>query len=81
MLRKNPTWSLAVEGHTDSIGGAASNLELSKRRSAAVKQALTERYRIDRNRLQTNGYGYGESRPKDTNDTFEGRARNRRVEL
>lgn len=79
VLRENPTWNLNVEGHTDSIGSDADNLDLSRRRSAAVKQALTTRYKIDLNRLQTSGYG--ESRPKDRNDTMEGRARNRRVEL
>ena len=79
VLRENPTWNLNVEGHTDSIGSDADNLDLSRRRSAAVKQALTTRYKIDLNRLQTSGYG--EARPKDRNDTMEGRARNRRVEL
>ena len=79
VLQANPTWNLNVEGHTDSIGSDADNLDLSRRRSAAVKQALTTRYKIDLNRLQTSGYG--ESRPKDRNDTMEGRARNRRVEL
>jgi outer membrane protein OmpA-like peptidoglycan-associated protein len=79
VLRTNPTWSLNVEGHTDSIGGDTYNLDLSRRRSASVKQALTTRYKIDVNRLQTSGYGA--SLPKDRNDTMEGRARNRRVEL
>jgi len=79
VLRSNPTWNLSVEGHTDSIGSDADNLDLSRRRSAAVKQALTTRYKIDLDRLQTSGYG--ESLPKDRNDTMEGRARNRRVEL
>ena len=79
VLRTNPTWNLNVEGHTDNIGSDADNLELSRRRSAAVKQALTTRYKIDLNRLQTSGHG--ESRPKDRNDTMDGRARNRRVEL
>ena len=79
VLRENPTWNLNVEGHTDSIGGDAYNLDLSRRRSAAVKQALTSRYTINLNRLQTSGFGA--ARPKDRNDTMEGRARNRRVEL
>lgn len=79
VLRRNPGWILNVEGHTDSIGGDSYNLDLSRRRSAAVKQALTTRYMIDLARLQTSGYGA--SRPKDRNDTLEGRARNRRVEL
>lgn len=79
VLQENPTWSLALEGHTDNIGGDAYNLDLSKRRSAAVKQALVARHKIEAKRLQTSGYGA--SRPKDTNETMEGRARNRRVEL
>lgn len=79
VLQQNPTWSLAVDGHTDNIGGDADNLYLARRRAMAVKEALVARYRIDGKRLQTNGYGA--SRPKDTNETLEGRARNRRVEL
>jgi outer membrane protein OmpA-like peptidoglycan-associated protein len=79
ILQHNPGWSLALEGHTDNIGGDASNLDLSKRRAAAVKQALLARTQGDPKRLQANGYGA--SRPKDTNDTLEGRARNRRVEI
>ena len=55
------------------------NLELSQRRSASVKKALVERYHVDPDRLST--AGYGDSAPIDTNDTLEGRARNRRVEL
>jgi outer membrane protein OmpA-like peptidoglycan-associated protein len=79
VLQQNPSWSLAVEGHTDDIGGDAYNVELSKRRAAAVKQALVARFKVDAKRLRTNGYGA--SQPKDSNVTLEGRARNRRVEL
>jgi outer membrane protein OmpA-like peptidoglycan-associated protein len=78
-MTDNPTWKLTVEGHTDNIGGDAYNLDLSKRRAAAVKQALVTRYHIAADRLSTNGFG--SSSPVDTNDTLEGRARNRRVEL
>jgi outer membrane protein OmpA-like peptidoglycan-associated protein len=78
-MTDHPTWSLAVDGHTDNIGGDAYNLDLSKRRAAAVKQALVTRYRVDAVRLATNGYGA--SRPKATNATLAGRAQNRRVEL
>jgi outer membrane protein OmpA-like peptidoglycan-associated protein len=78
-LQQNPTWSLAVEGYTDNLGGDAYNLDLSRRRAAAVKQALVSHYKVDGKRLQTNGYGA--SKPVETNDTLEGRARNRRVEL
>lgn len=79
VMSKNPTWTLQVEGHTDNIGGASSNQDLSVRRSNAVRQALVDRYRIAPARLTTQGFGA--SRPKETNDTLEGRARNRRVEL
>jgi outer membrane protein OmpA-like peptidoglycan-associated protein len=74
-----PDWKLTVTGHTDNIGGQKYNLELSQQRSASVKKALVERYRVDPNRLSTSGEG--DSAPIDTNDTLEGRARNRRVEL
>lgn len=79
ILRSHPDWRLAVNGHTDSIGGDPSNLELSQRRAAAVKDALVSRYGIPASRLST--AGLGRAQPKDTNDTLEGRARNRRVEL
>lgn len=78
-LASNPDWRLRIEGHTDNIGSDAYNLELSKRRAAAVKNALVARYGVAADRLSTTGYGA--SRPKETNDTLDGRARNRRVEL
>jgi outer membrane protein OmpA-like peptidoglycan-associated protein len=78
-LAKNPSWKLRVEGHTDNIGSDASNLELSLHRAEAVKQALVDRYRVQPDRLTT--AGFGASRPEESNDTLEGRARNRRVEL
>jgi outer membrane protein OmpA-like peptidoglycan-associated protein len=78
-MTDNPDWKLTVEGNTDNIGGDAYNLDLSKRRAAAVKQALVTQYHIAADRLSTNGFGA--SHPIETNDTLEGRARNRRVEL
>jgi outer membrane protein OmpA-like peptidoglycan-associated protein len=79
VLRRHPDWKIAIEGHTDSVASDAYNLDLSRRRAAAVKSALTSAHVIDPQRLTT--AGFGESRPKDRNDTLEGRARNRRVEL
>jgi outer membrane protein OmpA-like peptidoglycan-associated protein len=79
VMRRHPDWQLQVNGHTDGIGGDAFNLDLSKRRSSSVKNALVGQFKIDGNRLATGGFG--KSQPKDTNDTLEGRARNRRVEL
>ena len=78
-MADKPDWKLTVIGHTDNIGGHKYNLELSQRRSASVKKALVERYHVDPNRLSTSGSG--DYAPIDTNDTLEGRARNRRVEL
>lgn len=79
VLRAHADWTLRIEGHTDSIGGAAFNQDLSVRRAQAVRTALGERFGIDVSRLSTSGAGA--SRPVDRNDTPEGRARNRRVEL
>jgi len=79
VLKRHPAWKLSVGGHTDGIGGDAFNLDLSKRRAAAVKDALVKKYAIEATRLST--AGFGKSQPKDTNDTLEGRAHNRRVEL
>ncbi len=78
-MMDKPDWKLTITGHTDNIGGHKYNLELSQRRSASVKRALVERYHVDPNRLSTSGDG--DYAPVDTNDTLEGRARNRRVEL
>jgi outer membrane protein OmpA-like peptidoglycan-associated protein len=79
VLGRNPDWTLGIRGHTDNVGGDAYNLELSHRRTEAVRQALVQRFGIAAERLTT--AGYGAAAPKDTNDTPEGRARNRRVEL
>jgi len=78
-MKNNPDWALTVNGYTDNIGGDAYNLELSKKRAASVKEALVDRYGIATTRLTIGGFGA--SGPVDTNETLEGRARNRRVEL
>ena len=79
VMQHHPDWTLTIEGHTDSIGGAQYNKDLSDRRAAAVKTELTAKYGIPAARLATEGYGL--SHPVDKNSTIEGRARNRRVEL
>lgn len=79
IMQKNPDWKLSVTGNTDSIGDGKSNLALSQRRAAAVKDALVKRFKVSPDRLVTSGNGA--SHPIETNDTLEGRARNRRVEL
>ena len=67
-----------VEGHTDSTGPEAYNQGLSERRADSVRKFLVEKG-IDEARLTS--VGFGESNPIATNDTREGRALNRRVEL
>lgn len=78
VLRNNPDWRLAIEGHTDAIGGDAANLALSRARAEAVRRALADAG-FDAGRFTT--AGFGETRPRASNDTIEGRAANRRVEL
>jgi len=70
---------ILVAGHTDSIGTEAYNQGLSERRAAAVRDYLIKNFDIDGNRLVTRGYG--ESQPVASNETEEGRAKNRRVEI
>jgi OOP family OmpA-OmpF porin len=79
MLTDDPALKLSIEGHTDSDGDDASNLDLSKRRAESVKKYLVENYKVDASRLASNGLG--ESKPIDVNTTPEGKANNRRVEL
>lgn len=79
ILSRHPDWKVTLEGHTDSIGAAASNRALSERRVNAVKDRLVTAHRIDAAQLLT--AGLGSARPREPNSTVEGRARNRRVEL
>ena len=67
-----------VEGNTDSVGGEAYNQKLSERRADAVKDVLVKSD-IEASRITT--VGYGETRPVASNDTEEGRAKNRRVSI
>lgn len=78
-LGANRDWRVRLEGHTDNIGTAERNQALSEARAAAVKDALVARFAIAAERLST--AGHGAARPKASNDTLVGRARNRRVEL
>lgn len=79
LLTRHPEWSLTIEGHTDSIGNAQSNQKLSVARAEAVRSALAQRHGVAAGRLSA--AGYGATRPRESNATIEGRARNRRVEL
>lgn len=77
-LRENSGVRIQVGGHTDSIGTEEYNQGLSERRARAVADDLAA-HGIDRARLTV--VGFGESSPVATNDTRDGRAQNRRVEL
>jgi len=79
VLSDNPKMTLQLEGHTDSVGSVKYNQALSERRANAVKNSLVKRSNVDAKRLST--VGYGESKPITTNETAEGRAKNRRVDL
>lgn len=75
----NPKLMVELEGHTDSTGTEKYNQGLSERRANAIKNELVKRAGADAKRLKT--VGYGESKPIMTNETKEGRAKNRRVDL
>ncbi len=74
----NPGLKVELQGNTDNIGTAKYNMKLSMRRANAVMKYLVNKG-ISKSRLMARGFGF--SRPVATNDTAEGRALNRRVEL
>ena len=78
MLQQHPSMNVRIEGHTDSDGTVEHNLQLSKKRAEAVKEALIAKG-IAASRLSTQGFG--ENKPIQSNDTAEGKAQNRRVEF
>ena len=79
LLKADATLKIHVVGHTDNVGDVDSNIKLSKDRGEAVLQALTRDHGIAAARLKS--YGCGQFAPVASNDTEEGRAKNRRVEL
>lgn len=78
IMQKYPDLKFSVEGHTDNTGNATSNQSLSEARAKAVCDKL-QQMGIENNHLTAKGYGM--NKPMDTNDTTEGRAKNRRVEF
>ena len=78
ILEKESDVKVEIAGYTDSIGSEEYNQGLSERRAKAVEEYLISKG-ISAHRLKT--VGYGKSRPIAPNDTREGRAKNRRVEL
>ncbi len=77
-LKENPAQQILIEGHTDSVGSENFNMELSRNRAAAVRDALSNRG-ISMARMKTEGFG--KSRPVASNETAAGRQQNRRVEI
>jgi OOP family OmpA-OmpF porin len=77
-LSANPALTVRVEGHTDSVGADSYNQTLSQKRADSVKAYLVSKG-IAASRIEAKGLG--ESAPVASNDTAEGRAQNRRVEL
>ncbi len=69
---------VAVDGHTDNVGNAAKNMDLSRRRALSVLRWLVE-HKVDERRLEARGFG--PRRPIADNKTAEGKAKNRRVEF
>jgi OOP family OmpA-OmpF porin len=78
ILMQNPEMEVEVQGHTDNKGSAQYNQWLSEKRAQRVKDYLVSKG-IDPSRLEAKGYGL--TQPVVSNDTEEGRAKNRRVEL
>lgn len=77
-MQTYPTTKTVIEGHTDSVGSAAMNKDLSQRRADAVRDYLIKNYNIDANRIKA--VGYGPDRPVADNATAAGRQLNRRIE-
>lgn len=77
ILDENARYDTILEGHTDNIGSRSYNQKLSERRAESVAKEL-EKFGVDKDRIQT--VGYGQDKPRSSNDTKEGRADNRRVD-
>ena len=78
-LKQDPARSVALVGHTDTAGGLAGNITLSRARAASVRERLIADYAVPATQITAEGVGY--LAPRASNLTEEGRARNRRVEV
>jgi len=79
LLKNNDALNVYIVGHTDNVGTFDSNMKLSKERADAVAKTLSDKYGISAARLKT--YGVASLSPVTSNDTEDGKAKNRRVEL
>ncbi|MEN3045921.1 MAG: OmpA family protein [Candidatus Hydrothermales bacterium] len=78
-LKENPEIKVYIVGHTDNVGKLEYNMDLSRRRAQSVVEELVKKYGISRDRLKA--FGVGPLCPVASNDTEEGRTKNRRVEI
>ncbi len=78
-IKMFPNSKITIEGHTDSFGSDEKNMELSQERAFAVKQYLMANMNLPQDRIES--IGYGETKPIANNQTKEGRAKNRRIDL
>lgn len=78
-LKENPEIKVYIVGHTDNMGKLDYNMELSRRRAESVVKELIGKYGISKERLKP--FGVGPLSPVASNETEEGRAKNRRVEI
>lgn len=78
MLKQNPDLKISIEGHTDNVGAVTSNQTLSESRAKSVMTALVSK-EIAASRLKSKGWG--QTKPIADNNTDEGKAKNRRVEI
>ena len=78
LMKNYPSLKIEIQGHTDNTGSPEHNLDLSKRRAETVKKFLLT-YGVPGDHMIPEGYGEG--KPVESNETEEGRTKNRRVEL
>jgi outer membrane protein OmpA-like peptidoglycan-associated protein len=78
LMLKKPEWKIQISGHTDNVGNDQANLILSKKRAEAVKAYLVSK-NVQADRVKT--LFFGKTKPIASNDTEEGRQKNRRVEM
>lgn len=74
---KADKWIIEIAGHTDNVGSPETNIKLSKERAESVRQYLLQTYGLPQ--TMVSAQGYGEAQPIASNDTPEGRDKNRRV--
>jgi OOP family OmpA-OmpF porin len=78
-LKENPNIRVEIGGHTDATGSDKADMAISVKRAESVKKYLMDKFNISADRLVVKGYG--KTKPIADNQTKEGRAKNRRVEI